>query len=688
MKKTLLLSLLLLWGLSLQAAVRLPRLIGNGMVLQRDAKLKIWGWADPSEAVRVTFNKKSYNTVTGDKGYWEISLPAQKAGGPYAMQVNNITLNDVYVGDVWVCSGQSNMETPMSRVADLYADEVATANNPQVRFFVIPHIYATGGAQSDLVGGEWKAVTPENIAPFSALAYFYAQELYGIYKVPQGIIQSAVGGSAIEAWLSEDVRKHYPKYWYAAQPDEAPAAAPPAAGSRQSAVGSGQSAFGSQQLAESIRQSALALPAENGQLSAENWKPMDLPGYWADKGLGPVNGVFWFRKTIDVPAALADKEATLRLGCITNSDSAWVNGVFVGNTTYQYPPRIYKVPAGVLKAGKNVITLRVESQYGRGGFVEDKPFRLDIRQSAVGSQQSAESSGQSAVGSGQSQLAVGSRQSAPALPTENRLLPTEIELAGKWQYRIGMRYPAFFMPPQATAFRNRLQVLYDGMIAPLVKNPIKGILWYQGESNTGRAQEYATLFTELVNDWRNKWNSPGLPFLYVQLPNFMTPDVAPPQESDWAELREVQRKALAVTTNTGMAVTIDLGEWNDIHPLNKKDVGYRLALQARRIAYGEKNIVASGPLYAGVTVRGDSLVIAFTETGSGLATDEPLNGFAISADGRNFAWANAKVEGNTVVVWHDFIKQPAVVRYAWGNNPINPNLKNREGLPASPFSTE
>ena len=263
-----------------------------------------------------------------------------------------------------------------------------------------------------------------------------------------------------------------------------------------------------------------------------------------------------------------------------------------------------------------------------------------------------------------------------------------VELAGKWQYRIGLQYPAFFMPQPTTAFRNRLRVLYDGMIAPLVKYTVKGMLWYQGESNTGRAKEYASLFAELVQDWRNKWNSPNLPFLYVQLPNFMTPDVAPPQESDWAELREVQRKALAAVPNTGMAVAIDIGEWNDIHPLNKKDVAHRLVLQARRLAFGEKNIVASGPLYAGVTVRGDSLVISFTETGSGLATDEPLRGFAISADGRNFAWANAKVEGNTVIVWHDFIKRPAVVRYAWGNNPLNPNLKNREGLPASPFSTE
>ena len=656
MKKTILLSFLLLWGLSLQAAVRLPRLIGDGMVLQRDAKLKVWGWADPKEAVRVTFNKKTYNTAADAKGCWEVSLPAQKAGGPYAMQINNITLKDVYVGDVWVCSGQSNMETPMQRVLERYAGEAATANNPQVRFFVIPHIYATG-AQDDLESGEWKAVTPENIAPFSALAYFYAQELYDIYKTPQGIIQSAVGGSAIEAWLSEDVLKHYPKYWHAAQQ--------PAVGSGQSAVSSQQSAVSSRQSAVGSGQSAPALPTANRQLPTENWKPMDLPGYWADKGLGAVNGVLWFRKTITLPAELAGQEATLRLGCIINSDSAWINGAFVGNTTYQYPPRIYKVPAGILKAGENVITLRVESQFGRGGFVEDKPFRLDIRQPAVGS-----------------------GQPASALPTAYWELPTEIDLAGKWQYRIGVQYPAFFMPPQATPFRNRLQVLYDGMIAPLVKYPVKGILWYQGESNTGRAKEYASLFAELVRDWRNKWNSPHLPFLYVQLPNFMTPDVVPPQESDWAELREVQRKALATVPNTAMAVAIDLGEWNDIHPLNKKDVARRLVLQARRLAFGEKNIVASGPLYAGVTVRGDSLVIAFTETGSGLADDEPLNGFAISADGKNFAWANAKVEGRTVVVWHDFIKRPVAVRYAWGNNPVNPNLKNREGLPASPFSTE
>ncbi|MDR1601057.1 MAG: beta galactosidase jelly roll domain-containing protein [Tannerella sp.] len=641
MKRTILLSVLILFGLSLQAAVRLPKLIGDGMVLQRDAKLKIWGWADPNETVRVTFNKKSYAATTGADGNWEVSLPAQKAGGPYAMRINDITLNDVYVGDVWVCSGQSNMETYISRVLDLYADEVATANNPHIRFIIQPHGYVPEGPQQEITGGEWKAVTPENILPLSAVAYFFAQELYDRYKVPVGLIQAAVGGSAIESWLSEEALQRYPKYVHDIKQQIEQNRAAEAGRTEDRAPAGG----------EFRRPTAQDEGAGKWHLpdaDVADWKPIDLPGYWADKGLGAVNGVLWFRKTVNVPAELASQEATLRLGNITNSDSAWINGAFVGNTTYQYPPRIYKVPAGVLKAGNNVVSVRVENAYGRGGFVEDKPFKLIIGKETI-------------------------------------------ELAGKWKYRIGRLNESF--PPMpaggmSMSMPTRPVGMYNAMIAPLIKFAVKGALWYQGESNTGREKEYASLFPALVNDWRSKWNNPDMPFLYVQLPNFMTPDSYPPQTSEWASFREVQRQALPMLPNIGMAVTIDVGEWNDIHPLNKKDVGHRLALQARRIAYGEKNIVASGPLYKEVAVRGDSLVVSFTETGSGLATGEPLRGFAISADGRYFVWANAKVEGNTVVVWNDFVKKPTVVRYAWGNNPVNANLRNREGLPASPFSTE
>ncbi|MDR2651875.1 MAG: beta galactosidase jelly roll domain-containing protein [Prevotellaceae bacterium] len=640
MKKIALLLSLILLGLSLQATVRLPKLISDGMVLQRDTKLKIWGWADSNESVHLTFNKKSYNTTANNNGYWEISIPAQKAGGPYSMQINDITLNNIYVGDVWVCSGQSNMETPISRVLDLYADEVAVANNPYIHFIIEPHGYIPENPQQEITGGEWKAVTPENIQPLSALAYFFAQELYDKYKIPIGLIQSAVGGSAIESWLSEEALQPYPKYLHDIKRQIEQ--------NRADSIRRAEGRSSSGQFRRSVMQDEGAGKWHLPDIDLTDWKSMDLPGYWADKGLGAINGVFWFRKTITVPEEWASQEAILRLGNIINSDSAWINGTFVGNTTYQYPPRIYKVPAGVLKAGDNVITVRVENAYGRGGFVEDKPFKLIVGK-------------------------------------EN------IDLAGKWKYRIGRLNTAF--PPMSAggismSMPTQPVGMYNAMIAPLIKFSIKGVLWYQGESNAGRAKEYASLFPALVKDWRNKWNNPDMPFLYVQLPNFMTPDSYPTQESEWAELREVQRKALAIVSNTGMAVTIDLGEWNDIHPLNKKDVGHRLALQARCIAYGEKNIVASGPLYKEAILHGDSLVISFTETGSGLADDEPLRGFAISADGKYFVWADAKIENNTVIVWSEFVKSPIVVRYAWGNNPVNANLRNKEGLPASPFSTE
>ncbi|MDR3329426.1 MAG: sialate O-acetylesterase [Prevotellaceae bacterium] len=638
MKKTLLLFVLILLvgGFSLQAAVRLPKLIGDGMVLQRDAKLKLWGWADAKETVALSFNKKTYKTAANAEGYWEVSLPAQKAGGPYTMQINSITVADILVGDVWVCSGQSNMVLPVRRVLDLYADEVAAANNPQVRFFIIEPLECVFTAPAeDVSGGEWKAVTPENIQALSAAAYFFAQELYATYKIPVGLIQSAVGGSPVEAWLSEEALLAFPEHLNQAKQC--------AVAGYIDSVRSVEGKRGHEwQTRLNQQDKGIGEWHKNGIDLAE-WKPMDLPGYWADKGLGALNGVFWFRKSIAIPAALAAQEATLRLGCIVDADSIWVNGVFVGNTTYQYPPRIYRVPAGVLKSGDNTIAIRVVSNAGRGGFVEDKPFRL-----IIGSE--------------------------------------TFDLAGKWRYRIGAVVPP---PPHATTFHYKPEGLYNAMIAPLISYAIKGVIWYQGESNTERVKEYAALFPALIADWRSKWSNPTMPFLYVQLASFMTPD-AYPQESRWADLREVQRQTLTRVPHTGMAVIIDIGEWNDIHPLNKKDVGRRLALQARRVAYGDDaKVVASGPAYESASLRGDSLVLSFSNTGSGIATaaDEPLRGFAVSEDGKRFVWANARVEGSTVVVWSDAVKRPTVARYAWGNNPQGANLRSIEGLPASPFAT-
>jgi sialate O-acetylesterase len=369
---------------------------------------------------------------------------------------------------------------------------------------------------------------------------------------------------------------------------------------------------------------------------------MNLPAFWDESELGGINGAVWFRKEIFLPGSVAGKPARLLMGRIVDSDTTYINGKVVGTVSYQYPPRRYTVPENVLKAGKNIVTVRVINNTGRGGFIKDKPYRLITDEG-------------------------------------------EIELSGEWRYRLGTT-----MEPleEQTFIRWKPLGLYNAMIAPLTNYAIKGIIWYQGESNTGNPVEYGQTFPALIKDWRTKWKQGNFPFLYVQLPNFMEAREQP-GESQWAEFREAQLKSLRVP-KTAMAVAIDIGEWNDIHPLNKKDVGKRLALAALKVAYGKKNLVHSGPIYRSMRIKNDKVILSFAHTGSGLVTkdnNEP-RGFAIcGADGR-FVWANAKIQDNKVVIWHDDISQPKAVRYAWADNPENANLYNKEGLPASPFRTD
>ena len=321
----------------------------------------------------------------------------------------------------------------------------------------------------------------------------------------------------------------------------------------------------------------------------------------------------------------------------------YINGKKIGNTTYQYPQRRYAVPPDVLKAGKNIFVIRVTNNAGKGGFVSDKPYCLFAGNDTI-------------------------------------------DLKGTWQYKVG----DVFIPQSGQGFgggisaQNQPSALYNTMVAPNINYTIKGFLWYQGESNAGKPEEYATLLPALINDWRNKWQQGNLPFLYVQLPGFMDYNYLP-AESNWAALRESQLKALAVS-NTAMVVAIDLGEWNDIHPDNKKTVGERLALAAFKNAYAE-NIIYSGPIYQSHLVEGNKVIISFTNTGSGLISNdgEELSEFAIAGADKKFVWAKAKIEDDKVIVWNETITQPVSVRYAWADNPVNANLYNKEGLPASPF---
>ena len=619
------------------AQVKLPKLISDGMVLQRDAEVEIWGWASKGELISLSFLDEEYNTVANSEGKWSITLDDLPAGGPYQMVIkgqNTTSLKDIYVGDVWLASGQSNMEINMARVAPLYPDEIANASNDSIRFFEVPKTYNFAEAKNDLEGGEWKPVSRKNIEDFSAVAYFFAKDLYDEYNVPIGIINSALGGSPAEAWISEDALKKFPEHYQEALRYKDAAFIDSIEKADRTRINNWYS-----QIQEKDKGITGNWEAKN--LDDSSWKTMKIPGYWADTDLGPKNGVVWFRKEIDLPEGWTQRPAKLLLGRIVDADSVFVNGLFVGNTTYQYPPRRYEIPAEVLQPGKNMISIKVINESGRGGFVTDKEYKLV---------------------SGEE----------------------EIDLTETWKFKLGAEMPRL---RGQTFIRWKPVGLYNAMINPLKNYTLKGVIWYQGESNADTPEEYEALMTTLIKDWRNKFDQEDLPFLYVQLANFLE-SKDQPGDSNWARLREAQRKTLAVP-HTGMAVAIDIGEWNDIHPLNKKDVGERLARVAKKVAYNE-DIVPAGPLLESFTKKGDSIVLTFKNIGGGLVSKNgrSLSHFAIAGKDREFIWAQAEIRGDKVVVFHPEVQNPVAVRYAWADNPEGANLYNKEGLPASPFRTD
>ncbi|WP_415327876.1 sialate O-acetylesterase [Chryseobacterium sp. MMS23-Vi53] len=623
---------LLIFSLCVEARIKLPALVSDGMVLQRNQKLNLWGKADANEKVEVKFLNKSYKTTADQNGSWKIILPEQKAGGPYTMTINEITLKDILIGDVWLASGQSNMELPMRRLTPLYSNEIKNANNQNIRFFTVPQKYNFKSQQTELDGGKWEATNSQTILNFSGVAYFFAKDLSEKNKVPVGIIHSSLGGSPIQAWMDENSLKKYPEYLDEAkkwQNDDL-----------IKSTESSEQALSKAWYAE-LDQSDIGLNQhwEKFDLNDSDWKTMKIPGSWEDKE-GSFDGSVWFRKEIILTKNQAGKAAFLNLGRIKDADVTYINGTKVGNVTYEYPPRWYDVPAGILKEGKNIIAVRVSNGSGKGQFIADKPYYLEI--------------------DGQ-----------------------KIDLKSEWKYKIGAKVDR--MAPGQTFIRWKPTGLYNAMINPLINYNIKGTLWYQGESNTGKPKEYGDLLTTMITDWRNKFNNKEMPFITVQLANFME-SKAQPIESNWAELRDQQRKVSLQVPNAGLAVIIDIGEWNDIHPLDKKTVGDRLALQAMKLAYG-KNIVADGPVYQSMKVDGNKIVLTFKKGTDDFAPIAELKGFAIkNADGK-WAWAKAKIEGKTIVVWNDSVTNPVAVRYDWADNPDG-NLKNKTGLPASPFTTE
>ncbi|HMO62556.1 MAG TPA: sialate O-acetylesterase [Ferruginibacter sp.] len=619
--------------------VRLPRLIRDSMILQRDTELQIWGWARPKEKVKLWFQQKKYTAVTGADGKWQIKLPPTKAGGPHTMKIvasNSITINNILTGDVWLCSGQSNMVHQMALHSISYAQDIEQANYPEIRQFWIPTITDLTGPKDDLPTGFWKWANPQDVKQFSVAAYFFARSLYEQYHIPIGIINSSVGGPPIEAWISEEGLKDFDGLTSTLQKNK-------------------DTAYVNSTNRKAIAANSMPEPDDKAVKEAvhwydtsyipKGWRNINIPGYWEDQGIKNLDGIVWYRKEVSIPASMTGTAATVFLGRIVDADMLYINGIKVATTSYQYPQRRYAVPRGILKPGKNIVIIKVTNYSGKGGFVPDKPYYL-------------------------------------VAGTDT------LDLKGTWQYKVG----AVFIPKQGPiqkgiAAQDEPTSLYNAMIAPLIHYRIKGMLWYQGEGNIARPAEYEKLLPALIADWRNKWKQPNAPFLYVQLPNYGDMNYLP-SESNWARLRESQLKTLSVA-NTAMAVTIDLGEWNDIHPDNKKDIGLRLAVAAKKIVYNEA-IVHSGPLYQSSAIEGNKVVITFTHTGSGLITNdgEPPGEFAIAGADKKFKWAKAKINGNTIIVWNENVPEPLYVRYAWADNPVHPNVYNKEGLPASPFRTD
>ena len=516
------------------AKVKLPTLVSDGMVLQRGEPVNIWGTADPDETVDITFLKKKYKTVADVQGNWKVTLPILKAGGPYTMAINDIELKDILIGDVWVCSGQSNMELPVSRVTDRFRDEISTDSNyPMVRYIKTPLLYNFHAPQADIPGISWQAMTPENVMPFSALAYFFAKDVYQKTKVPVGIINSSVGGSPVEAWISEEGLKPFPFYLNEKRIYEADDLMESMKREERK-----KSHAWNVSLYQGDKGMHEATPWYATDYDDSNWKETDLfASGWATNGLNTINGSHWFRKDFQVSVKQAGEKATLRLGCIVDADSVYVNGTFVGSVSYQYPPRIYTIPAGLLKAGKNTITIRLFSYGGRPQFVKEKPYKI-------------------LFGKGQPEKG-----------------GSEINLEGSWKYHLGAPMPA---APGQTAFHYKPTGLYNAMIAPLLNYTVSGVIWYQGESNVSRRNEYKDLLTAMITDWRQRWNKSDMPFYIIELADFLSPTDKGGRAA-WAEFRKAQAEVADTNKNVTLIKNSDLGEWNDIHPLDKKTLGQRVA---------------------------------------------------------------------------------------------------------------
>lgn len=614
----------------------LSPLISDGMVLQRETKLTIWGKATPDKELRLTFLNEDYDTIVKEDGNWQIELKDLEPGGPYDMTINHDgeirVIKDVLIGDVWVLGGQSNMETLVSRTLDLFADEVKGVDYPHIRQFRVPMVYDFKGPVDELADGNWVSCDSQSVYDFSAIGYFFSKKIYDKYKIPIGLLSTAIGGTPAEAWISEKSLLDFDRFkeLLDISKDESYV--------QETIKKETENNNKWYHELNNADKGNKDLPWYSEGYEANGWEDIQLPGRFSGSQLEGMRGVVWVRREIDLPEHMAGKEGMLALGTIIDADDTYINGVLVGSTGYMYPTRRYEIPQGLLKAGRNVITVRT-IVHGNGSFITDMPYFIKVDEE-------------------------------------------KIPVSGTWKYKVG----AVTKPqPPTTFFQYRPTGVYNGMIYPLRNYSIKGALWYQGESNIGYSDDYKELFEAVIRDWRKLWNQGDFPFYYVQLANHC-PWKMEPKESGWAKVREIQRQVMDYP-NTGMAVTIDVGMYNDIHPWDKKSVGERLALWVLKDIHGE-NIVCSGPIYNRMAIEDDKIRLYFDYTGSGLLIKgDRLETFEVCGDDDVFYPAEALIEEDCLVVYSEKVSKPVKARYGWADNPEDANLYNKEELPASPFIT-
>jgi sialate O-acetylesterase len=638
------------------ANVKLPAIIGDHMVLQRGQQIPIWGWAESGEKVTVKAAGQEQSATADEKGNWRVMLQPIDAVGAIEIEVhgkNAIKLSDVLIGDVWVCSGQSNMEF-QTRTSMNGDQEVASAKDPQLRLFHVQNA-AFELPQKD-VKGKWELCTPDSVSTFSAVGYFFGRDLREKLKVPIGLIETNWGGTPAESWTDRQTLTSDPAFASIMEKhNKAMAEYPEARKKYDTAMHDWKDKVETKDPGNKGFDQGWA----KSDFDDSSWKTMPVPSLWEKSAKLNIDGAVWFRREVDVPKDWEGKELELSLGQIDDADCAYFNGKQIGDTGGDlaiFVHRKYRVPAELVHAGKNEIAVRVFDHRGDGGFI-GTPGELALRM--------------------------------PDEASDAKPIP----LAGDWKYSVEYEaqpkpnLPGPKEPPHpnwAWAPSN----LYNGMVAPIVPFAIKGAIWYQGESNADRANEYEHLLSAMIAGWRKAWGQGDFPFLIVQLANWRAPASQPVQEdSTWAPLREAQAQVATKVPNAGLATAVDIGDAKDIHPKNKQEVGRRLALAAMKIAYGQ-SLVYSGPTYRSMSVEGNKIVLTFDNLGSGLeAKGGDLRGFAIAGKDKKWHKGDAKIDGSTVVVSSPEVTEPSAVRYDWADNPDG-NLYNKEGLPTIPFRTD